>query len=114
MWLSTATSPHAKLVAGLNLEGASSNSSPNRKKPKNAADETAQYTVLSGFVDVSNDWWMAPNIDTVMGRRIRGGEPLSTLARLMPAWTLLRIGSDDCSLGSGKPREICMFLSAER
>ena len=42
------------------------------------------------------------------------GEPLSILERLMSACTLLRMGRDDCSLGSGRPREICMFWTAER
>ncbi len=49
-----------------------------------------------------------------MGSLIREEEPLSMAARLIPAWTCLSIGNDDWSLGSGRPSEICIFLTAER
>ena len=34
--------------------------------------------------------------------------------RLIPAWTLLSMGREDCSLGSGSPIEICISLMAAR
>ena len=36
------------------------------------------------------------------------------LARLMPACTQCRIGSEDWSLGSGRPRDSCTFLTLAR
>ena len=95
VWLSTATSPHVKPVAGLKREGESGNSSPSLKNPKKANAATAQRTTLSGFCEVTNDYCMACIIWIVIGSLMRGGEPLRTRIRLIPAWTLLRIGSDD-------------------
>ena len=107
-------SPHAKLVAGLNCVDDSCSSSPRRKNPKNADAETAQRTPLSGLVDVASECCIASKMRTVIGRRMRVGVPLRALVRLIPAWTLLRIGSEDWSLGSGRPSEICILRSAER
>ena len=77
--LSTATSTHAKPVAVLNEAGESGNSSPKRKKPKNAKEAMAHSTTLSGFEDASREDLILFRIWAVMGRRMRGAEPLSIL-----------------------------------
>ncbi len=87
---------------------------PRRKNPKNAQHATAHMTPVCGLV-VETKWsWMSVNIWNVMGNLIREEEPLSMAARLIPAWTRVSIGNDDWSLGSGRPSEICIFLTAER
>ena len=50
----------------------------------------------------------------VTGRRTLQSGPRLSRDRLMPASTLLRTGNKDCSRGSGRPRESCVFLIAAR
>ena len=64
---------------------------------------------------------MAPNrpqmhssTAAVMGRRVREGGPEVVLPRWIPVITLLSIGIDEWSLGSGSPSEICMSRTAVR
>lgn len=82
-------------------------------KPKNAVATIAQRTALSRMADVASNCYNAPSMRIAIGRRIRGSDPLSTLALPMPTCTLLRVGRADWSLGSGGPREICMLLSTD-
>ena len=47
----------------------------------------------------------------MMGSRVRGVEPEDALARWIPAMTLLSMGIVDWSRGSGRPKEIWVFLT---
>ncbi len=51
---------------------------------------------------------------SVIGSLMRDGVPFSMRTRRMPACTLFSIGSVECSLGSGRPSEICMLRTADR
>ena len=73
-----------------------------------------QRTTFLGLDEVSRILLMWASTGVVMGSLILGGVPRSSLARQMPACTLFRIGREECSLGSGRPSEICMLRTAER
>ena len=102
--LSTAMSSQAKCSRGLKLPGDGSNSSPKRQKPKKAAQQMAQRTIRSGW-DVLSSSCSVVTLE---------GWPRPRRALLMPACTRFNMGRDDCSLGSGRPRESCVFGMAER
>lgn len=112
--LSTAASPQHRFSVGLKAWAETGSNSPSRKKPKNAVHAIAQMTCFSGRSEAARALWIRTRRWNVMGSLIWVEGPFSILALLIPAWTLLRIGSDDCSLGSGRPREICIFLTAAR
>ena len=114
MGSSTATSPHAREVAGLNSPEDPGSSSPSRKNPKKAVAAIAHTTTLSGLADTTRASCSLAITWAVIGSLMRGGVPLSILMRLMPACTLFSAGREDCSRGSGKPSEICIFRTAER
>jgi hypothetical protein len=50
----------------------------------------------------------------VIGSLTLEGWPRPSRALLMPACTRFNMGRDDCSLGSGRPSESCVFLMADR
>ena len=104
-WLSTATSLNLKWLSGCMHDGRSSPSL--KKKPKN-------MTNFSVWVEDMKTRCNCSKIRIVTGSLIREFEPLSILAGLIPACTRLRIGNDHCSLGSGRPSEICTFLTADK
>ena len=114
VWLSVATSPQERLFAGWKEDVDAGSSSPSRKKPKNAEAATAQKASLSGSADAVREARICSNMCTVMGSLMRGGEPFSILVLLIPACTCFNTGREECSLGSGSPREICMLRNAER
>jgi len=102
-------------VTGLYEAAVEGRSSPRQKNPKNAAQEMAHNTTLSGSLLETKVSWIFSNTRIVMGSRSFGGARcLCSLSRLIPAWTRRRSGRDDCSLGSGSPREICALRSADR
>ncbi len=112
--MSTATSPHDRSVAGTNALRDSEKSSPKRKKPKKAVHATAHITTFFGLEESNRAVFIFPSIRTVIGSLILPGVPFRSLILLIPACTLLKTGIEECSLGSGRPREICMLLRAER
>ena len=111
---STATSSHRRHLLGPCVSSDVGSSSPKRKNPKKAVQAIAQITVLSWWLVMVRWFWISVNSWYVMGRRIRGAFPLDFAARATPACTRFRIGREDWSLGSGSPRDICMFLTADR
>ena len=52
------------------------------------------------------------NLTENLGSDVESDPRGETSAQSGPAWTLFRTGRDDCSLGSGRPRNICMFRIA--
>ncbi len=50
----------------------------------------------------------------VMGSQGHDVVPDTALTRLIPAWTHFNMGNEDWSLGSGKPSDSYMFLTAAR
>ena len=105
--LSTATSPHERLVVG--PLGDSTNNSPNQKKPKKAVAATAQMRVLSGRDEWSNEPWIRARIRAVIGNLTLGATFRARRVRLMPARTLFNTGRDDWSRGSGRSRDSWRF-----
>lgn len=115
-WLSTASSPLARYVAGLNVSVLSRVVPGKRTHRKFAGDGPKHY--FGGFEDDdSRHWWILLRTYTVTGSLMRAGVPLSILhvAQLMPAWqTLFNAGKKDYSLGSRRPSEICILWTADR
>ena len=106
-WLSTATSPHARHLAGWNAAQEPGSSSPNLKKLKKAVAAMAQNASLSGSAEAITWCQMPSRMCAVMGSLILlGWEPFNNLSLLIPACTRFSTGRDDWSLGSGSPSEI--------
>ena len=103
----------AKFTAGLKGSFASISSSPRQKTPKKAVQAMAQRTTFLGFDEVSRILiWESTGV--VMGSLILGGVSRISLAWQIPASTLFRMGREECSLGSGRPSEICILRTAKR
>ena len=67
-----------------------------QKKPMKVSDATAQVSSLSLSAEALREDQIDRSISSMIGSLIlRGLWPLSSLACLIPACTLLRMGSDD-------------------
>ena len=108
-------SPQARSVTGLYERTDPGRSSPSLKKPKKAVQATAQITNFS-VLDEANKVLviLAKTCTVTVNLTLVPAVPLRTLSLLMPACTLFSIGSDDLSLGSGGPIDICKLRSANR
>ena len=73
----------------------------------------AHMTVFSGLAEATRKLCSLVITWAVMGSLIRCEVPLSIHGRLIPACTLFNIGNDNCSRGSGRPREIRVFQRAD-
>ena len=82
---STVMSPQARWSLGSKSDSLVSSSSPRRKKPKKAVQETAHNTRRSGSADRSNSSRMSRSRGAVIGRRILEGRPRPMRDRLIPA-----------------------------
>ena len=49
-----------------------------------------------------------------MGSLMQEGVPFTSLTRQIPTCTLFNTGNEDWSWGSGRPRAICMLITADR
>ena len=72
---STAMSPQVRWSLGSKSDSLVSSSSPRRKKPKKAMQETAHNTRRPGSADRSNSSRMSRSRGAVIGRRILEGWP---------------------------------------
>ena len=107
MWgdwrLSKATSHHARPLAALKMLINYGRSSPRRKKLKIVEHAIAQITAALELSVVARWALIHRRIAGVIGSLTRClWGPFWWRILLIPAWTLLRIGSDALSLGSGR------------
>ena len=91
----------------------SSRISPKQKQPKKALQQIAHRTSRSWWAVLSQDCLIWQRREGVIGNLTLGGT-VPSRERLIPAWTLRKTGKVDCSLGSGRPRAICMLLTPAR
>lgn len=72
------------------------------------------WITIEGKVDArlandARDSFISMRMCGVIGNLILGRDPFGILVLLIPACTCFRMCRDDCSLGSGRLREICIL-----